>query len=71
MIEGGSALIEASLQNFSMTGWRYLDVKRTGTGACIVEVTNSPKTLSGEHKVKISTLMISTKVCPSPLVPND
>jgi len=49
-----------------MTGWRYLNVEKKGEKACIVEVTNSPKSLTGEHKVKISTLMISTKVCPSP-----
>ena len=50
-------------QNFSMTGWRYIQVVRTDEAEeCTVTVSNAE--LAGkdsEHKVKLSSLMISTK----------
>lgn len=44
-----------------MTGWRYVNVKRTGDSMCHVTVTNAPETSTGEHKIKISSFMISAR----------
>ena len=44
-----------------MTGWRYLNVSRTSPRPCLVSITNSEASSSGEHKLKVSTLMMSTR----------
>ena len=43
-----------------MTGWRYLNVTRSGEQPCVVTAANSQETSTGEHKLKISSLMMST-----------
>ena len=47
------------LQEFSMTGWRYLNVSKVIAEECVVRVTNLPETSSGGHKIKISSLLLS------------
>ena len=44
-----------------MTGWRYLNVSRLSPGPCFISITNSESTSSGEHKLKISSLLMSTR----------
>ena len=44
-----------------MTGWRYLNVSRLSPEPCLVSITNSETTSSSEHKLKVSTMMLSTR----------
>ena len=44
-----------------MTGWRYVNMTRTSSANCILSVVNSDETSTGEHKLKLSSLMISAK----------
>ena len=47
------------VQKFSMTGWRYVNVTMLSEMACIIRATNLRETKSREHKIKISSIMIS------------
>ena len=49
------------VQKFSMTGWRYLNVTRVSGEPCLVSITNSDQTSTQEHKLKISSLMMSSR----------
>lgn len=42
-----------------MTGWRYVNITRTSAERCSVVAVNAPDTSTGEHKLKISSLMVS------------
>lgn len=50
-----------SLQEFSMTGWRYLNVTQVSDYPCIIRATNRQETWTSEHKLKISSMMLSIK----------
>lgn len=49
------------VQKFSMTGWRYLNVTWISKNPCLVTVTNHEQSSTREHKLKVSTLMMSTR----------
>lgn len=43
-----------------MSYWKKLNVKlAAGEQSCVVEVRNANKTETGEHKVKVDSLMVS------------